>query len=123
MYSTLFTLAILGCALWLWRDSLRARELASRVSRRACDAESVQYLDDTVSLAGLRPVFDHGRPTLRRVYQFEFSRRGVDRQVGSVMITGARLDTIYLTPDESRATPRDAERGTVVPLEDPRRHH
>ncbi len=109
--------------MWLWRDSLRARELAARVSQHACNAESVQFLDDTVSLAGLKPVFDHGKLVLQRVYQFEFSRRGVDRQVGSIMLTGERLDTIFLTPDELAPPPESAERSTVVPFKPPRKPH
>ena len=105
MYSTLFCLVILGAVLWLWRDSLRARELAARVSKRACASEAVQFLDDTVSLVSLRPVLVHGRPLLRRVYRFEFSRTGGDRQDGSVTMTGARLETLYLTPEETPAAP------------------
>jgi len=96
VYSTLFALLLLGGALWLWRDSLRARELAAGVSRRACEAEGLQFLDDTVSLASLRPVLERGRPVLRRVYRFEFSRDGFGREDGSVTVIGARLETVYL---------------------------
>lgn len=96
MYSTLLALVILGAALWLWRDSLRAREAAARVSRRACESEGVQFLDDTVLLVGMRPFMAHGRPYLRRIYEFEFSRQGDDRQTGSVTLTGERVDTLYL---------------------------
>jgi len=99
VYSTLAAIAAVGAALWLWRDSLRARETAARVARRACDGEGVQFLDDTVALAGLRAVLDHGRPALRRVYAFEFSRAGNDRQGGCVTLTGARVETVYLACD------------------------
>ena len=77
----------------------RARETAARVARRTCDGEGVQFLDDTVALAGLRAVLDHGRPAFRRVYAFEFSRAGNDRHGGSVTLTGARVETVFLSPD------------------------
>ncbi len=119
MYSTLAALAIVGALLWLWRDSLRARELAAQVARRACEAQGLQFLDDTVALAALRPVLDHGRPALRRIYQFEFSREGDDRREGSVSVTGARLETVYFA-EEGTAPP---ERATVVRLDGARRDH
>jgi len=96
VYSTLAAIVAVGCLLWLWRDSLRARETAARVARRTCDGEGVQFLDDTVALAGLRAVLDYGRPALRRVYAFEFSRAGNDRHSGSVTVTGARVETVFL---------------------------
>jgi hypothetical protein len=85
------------------------------VSRRACDAEQVQFLDDTVALVSLRPVLERGRLALRRIYQFEFSRRGDDRASGSVMVTGHRLDTVFLSPPPAEAPVRAP--GTVVPIE------
>jgi len=122
MYSTLFALVILGAALWLWRDSLRAREAAARVSRRACESEGLQFLDDTVSLAGMRPILAYGRPHLKRIYEFEFSRQGDDRHTGRVTLTGERVDTIYLGPpaDQSDVARRSA--APVVDLESRRRH-
>jgi len=119
MHSTLAALVLVGVVAWLWRDSLRARELAARVSRRACDAEGVQFLDDTVALLSLRPVFERGRLTLRRIYQFEFSRRGDDRASGSVMITGERLDSVFITPAQGDAPARTP--GVVVPMDRARR--
>jgi hypothetical protein len=115
MHSTLFALLLVAALAWLWRDSLRARELAARVSRRACDAEQVQFLDDTVALVSLRPVLERGRLALRRIYQFEFSRRGDDRASGSVMVTGHRLDTVFLSPPPAEAPVRAP--GTVVPID------
>ena len=111
MNSTLAALLLVGALAWLWRDSLRARELAARVSRRTCDAEGVQFLDDTVALLSLRPVFERGRLALRRVYQFEFSRRGDDRASGSVMLVGPRLHTVFISPEHAHDAPHDAPDG------------
>jgi hypothetical protein len=121
MYSTLAALVTVGALLWLWRDSLGARELATRISRRTCEAEGVQFLDDTVALAGVRPVFTRGRPQLRRVYHFEFSRSGDDRAGGSVTLTGAHVDTVYVTPRP--APPADDPPPQVVDIGDARHRH
>ena len=117
MYSTLLALVILGAALWLWRDSLRAREAAARVSRRACESEGVQFLDDTVSLGSMRPTMAYGRPHLRRIYEFEFSRQGDDRQTGSITLTGEWVDTIYLGSPVGDTEGATASAAAVVDLE------
>ena len=39
---------------WLWLDSLKARDGGIAAARTACNAEGLQLLDDTVSLASLR---------------------------------------------------------------------
>ena len=122
MYSTLLALVILGAALWLWRDSLRAREAAARVSRRACESEGVQFLDDTVSMVGMRPTLAYGRPHLRRIYEFEFSRRGDDRQTGSVTLTGERVDTMYLGAPVADTEGATRSAAAIVDLESRRRH-
>lgn len=122
MYSTLLALVILGAALWFWRDSLRAREAAQQVSRRACQSEGVQFLDETVSLLGLRLSLARGRMQLKRVYGFEFSRRGDDRQTGSVTLTGARVDSLFLAPAPELADRAPRVSATIVDLESKRRH-
>jgi hypothetical protein len=99
----LLGLAALGVAFWLWYDNLKAREAGVRASRAACAAESLQFLDDTVTLASLRPRRDeHGRLKLRRVYRFEFSDTGNNRRGGAVTLLGNEVQVLRLErPDPS----------------------
>ena len=98
----LLVLAVIVGVLIFWRNTLRAREEAIRVSRAACRNHGHQFLDDTVSLARLG--FARGAagwPLLRRTYEFEFSADGHDRFVGSVTMSGFRVDSVYL-PEGAR---------------------
>ena len=98
----LLALAIIGGVLIFWRNTLRAREEAIRVSRAACKNRGHQFLDDTVSLARLGIARGaQGWPLLRRTYEFEFSADGYDRYVGSVTLFGMRVESVYL-PDGAR---------------------
>ncbi len=100
--SLLLALAIIAGVLVFWRNTLRAREEAIRVSRAACNSRGHQFLDDTVSLARLGVAFGaQGWPLLRRTYEFEFSADGYDRFVGSVTLFGSRVESVYL-PDGAR---------------------
>lgn len=88
---------LIGFALWFWSDSLRARERAIRVARRACREADVQLLDETVALARMRPARnDEGRMTLARLYRFEFSVVGDERRTGYVSMRGVRVDHAQL---------------------------
>jgi hypothetical protein len=92
-------LLVLAAAIWLWQDSLKAREAGKRASVAACEAEGVQFLDDTVAVGSIRPVRDdYGRLRLRRVYRFEFSDTGNNRRDGAVTLVGDRVITVYLQP-------------------------
>ena len=83
---------ILGGIAWLWFDSLKAREAAVRSARSICAAEGLLLLDDTVSIAHLKPVRDsHGRLTLQRAYDFEYSDTGNNRLRGSIVMQGHHL--------------------------------
>lgn len=92
-------LALAALAGWLAWDALRARERANDAMRSACRARGFFFLDDTVSLASLRPVRDEsGRVRLRRIYRFQFSDTGHNRRDGSITfvagaVTDLRLDT------------------------------
>jgi hypothetical protein len=78
-------LALAALAGWVTWDALRARERANDAMRAACRARGFFFLDDTVSLASLRPVRDEdGRMRLRRVYRFQFSDTGHNRRDGSI---------------------------------------
>ena len=61
----------IAAAVYLWIDSLRAREHAVRAGRSACQRYDVQFLDETVSFAKLRLARDDdGRLQLPRTYTF-----------------------------------------------------
>jgi hypothetical protein len=98
----MWELAVLGllvAALWLWIDSLRAREHAVAAGRAACKRYDVQLLDETVAFARLRLARDdEGRLRLRRTYTFEFSDTGNNRRHGAIVMLGARLEDLQLEP-------------------------
>ena len=97
----LLVLALLLIGGWLWVDSMRAREAALDAGRRACEAESVQFLDWTVAVATIRIArAADGRIRLRRVYNFEFSDTGNNRLKGSIMLLGTQLLSVHLSPGE-----------------------
>lgn len=82
----------LGALGWLWLDGLKAREAAVKAGREACASEGLQFLDDTVAFAGIKPVRNaEGRIELQRVYDFEYSDTGDNRIKGSVVMRGHRV--------------------------------
>ncbi|TXG78310.1 MAG: DUF3301 domain-containing protein [Rhodocyclaceae bacterium] len=90
---------LLAALLWLWMDSLKAREACLRESRAACAAEGLLLLDDTVAVDSIRPARDdEGRLRLKRVYRFEYSDTGNNRRTGAVTLLGDRVVTFYLGP-------------------------
>ena len=97
MEGVLLGIVVLGGALLAWRESMRARETAMEVCRRACRGCGVQLLDDTVALSRWRVVGGGGRVlALRRIYEFEVSADGYTREGGSVTLTGHRVDAIWV---------------------------
>lgn len=85
---------LLACAglLWLWIDSLHAREAAVAAARHACAVDSLLLLDDTVAIAALKLARDEdGRIRIQRAYNFEFSDTGNNRRGGSVVLLGRRV--------------------------------
>jgi hypothetical protein len=84
---------------WLWSNSLRAREVALASCRDACQRAGLQLLDDTVSMASMRPVRDaNGRVVLRRIYVFEFTDTGDNRRHGSVIVMREAASGLELEP-------------------------
>lgn len=91
LFETL-SLALLAALAWFWYDSVRARDIAVAAARRACGAQGVQLLDDTIAIVGLKPARDDdGRLVLRRAYAFEFSVDGDDRRPGGIVLLGQQL--------------------------------
>lgn len=95
----LILLAVFLALAWLWWDSMQAREAAVSAARAACESEGLQFLDDTVGIASLRPARNaEGRLLLQRAYDFEFSDTGDNRIRGSVVTLGQRVILLRLLP-------------------------
>jgi len=91
------SLVILCGLAWLWFDSLRARDAGIDAVRQACTAEDLQLLDETVSIAAVRPDRNEdGQLVLRRTYEFEYSDTGDNRRRGSVVLRGQQVLVINL---------------------------
>ncbi len=91
----IFALLVLVGAAWFWHDTIRAREAGIKAARGACERAGVQLLDDTVALRTMRLARNEaGHLTLRRVYEFEFSGSGFDRQPGGVVLLGREVEML-----------------------------
>ena len=109
----LILLAVFAALSWLWWNSMQAREAAIAAARAACEAEGLQFLDDTVAAASIKPARNaDGRLQLQRAYNFEFSDNGDNRISGSVVTLGRRVILLNVMP------PRAPSPGVsnVIPL-------
>ncbi len=96
---TLLWLLCVAFTVIIWRDNMRAKEIAVATCKKACESYNVQLLDDTVSLIRILPALGQGaRPCLRRTYGFELSATGADRRLGTVTLLGTVVEAIYI-PD------------------------
>lgn len=93
-----FLLLLLAAGAWFLWDSLKAREAANVAIRETCRQHGLMFLDDTVGLAGLKPARDaQGHAVLRRVYRFEYSETGHNRQAGTITLLGAHVLAVAVT--------------------------
>jgi len=78
---------------------LRARELAIAAAQRHCQQQSLQLLDQSVSLHRVWPARDAiGQWRMRRTYHFEFTATGGERYRGQLTSCGHSLEKIQLQP-------------------------
>ena len=92
-------IAVIAAGIFLWLDSLRARERAVKAGRAACERYALQFLDDTVSFARLRLGRDpDGQLRIKRTYTFEFSDTGNNRRHGAIVMLGGDLQDLQLEP-------------------------
>lgn len=88
----IISVTILGILFWQWIVSTRIHEIAVEHARRECHRDGVQFLDDTVAIASIRPQRDaNGRLVLKRTYTFEYSDTGNNRQPGSIVMLGQNV--------------------------------
>jgi hypothetical protein len=92
-------IVLIAAGVFLWLDSLRARERAVQAGRRACQRYDLQFLDETVSFTKLRLARDHeGQLKIARTYTFEFSDTGNNRRHGAIVMLGGELQDVQLEP-------------------------
>jgi hypothetical protein len=92
-------LVLIAAGIFLWLDSLRARERAVQAGRRACERYQLQFLDDTVSFTRVRLRRDEeGQLRIARTYTFEFSDTGNNRRHGAIVMLGGQLQDLQLEP-------------------------
>jgi hypothetical protein len=92
-------IVIIAGGVFLWLDSLRARERAVRAGRAACERYALQFLDDTVSFSRVRLRRDgEGQLKIARTYTFEFSDTGNNRRHGAIVMLGGELQDLQLEP-------------------------
>ena len=92
-------IVLIGMGIFLWIDSLRARERAVEAGRSACRRYALQFLDDTVAFARLALARDEqGQLRIRRTYTFEFSDTGNNRRNGAIVMLGAQVEDLRIEP-------------------------
>jgi len=90
---------LIAAGIFLWLDSLRARERALQAGRAACKRHELQFLDDTVSFTRVRLARDdEGQLKIARTYTFEFSDTGNNRRHGAIVMLGGELQDLQLEP-------------------------
>lgn len=107
MFITIVLILLTGIV-YFWFDSLKTRETAEQAARRVCANIQVQFLDHSVSLKHIKPVRQtSGRLTLKRLYEFEFSADGANRQQGRVLMIGN--NPVSLQADHDQGTTIEQE--------------
>jgi hypothetical protein len=92
-------IVLIAAGIFLWLDSLRARERAVQAGRTACQRYELQFLDETVSFTKLRLARDRdGQLKIARTYTFEFSDTGNNRRHGAIVMLGGELQDLHLEP-------------------------
>jgi hypothetical protein len=97
--SELLIIALMLGGIWLWLDTLKAREIGMQAAQRACADEGLQFLDETVVGTSFRLARDDdGQVRFRRIYAFEYSDNGDNRRPGSVTLLGHTVELLHIRP-------------------------
>ena len=104
---TLLILMIVGAiGFAFWDRSRAAADRAAALGRNACRAADVQWLDQSVHASGVRVYRrDDGWLGLERSFRFDYSRDGVERHVGRMVLRGDRLVSFVGPSTRTRVVP------------------
>ena len=93
----LLVFGALGTGLVYLFQATRVRELALAAARRSTHTADVQLLDQTVSLNRVSLSRDRkGSWRIWRQYRFEYSRDGITREDGQIIMLGHELQAVIV---------------------------
>ena len=93
----ILTIATLIAVGWFWLSGLSVREHALAAGRLACAKIGVQFLDDTVAMKRLTLARNaQGQLRFARIYRFEYSSTGDNRQLGSIRTLGEHVESVEM---------------------------
>ena len=88
---------VLAAIAWFWWGSTRAREVAVNAAAQACARANVQFLDQSVNMRQMKMQRDKtGNMRIARMYGFEFSSSGHQREFGYAVTLGDQLVRVHL---------------------------
>ena len=88
---------VLGAGAIYLFQGMRITELALQSARRSCERDGVQLLDQSVSVQRMSLSRDaSGTWRVWRQYRFEYSRDGMERERGHVIMLGNRLQALVM---------------------------
>lgn len=99
IYELTLLLPLLLLAAWWWRSSGQ-HAIAMSGARAYCKERGLQLLDESLVFRNFRIDRPAGRQRrLCRVYEFDYSRGGQDRESGLLVLSGHRILRIILDSD------------------------
>lgn len=89
---------VLGIMYW-WR-TIKQKEVAVAAARAYCKDRNLQLLDETLVFKRFRRERDaQGRRMWCRLYEFDYSPGGIDRETGELILSGYRVLRVILHSD------------------------
>ena len=99
MLNDIILICFLCLAYVYWLNAQKAKEIAFGAARSHCLDMEVQMLDGYVALNAIWLKRDKsGKIQLRRSFLFEFSSTGNERNNGTVLMLGRRVESVYMEP-------------------------
>jgi hypothetical protein len=96
IYELALLLPLSLLVIYWWRAS-EQKSVAVAGARAYCKERELQLLDETLVFSRFRLERNlHGKRRLCRVYEFDYSRAGTDRQVGEIVLSGHSILRVIL---------------------------